>query len=464
MRSQRGTCGAVAKIKIFNRTDLGNAEHFAACYKDKLRYDHLRGRWFIWNGCRWKPDDDGEVYRLAKAALRTRRATAEKLDNDKLKEQEIWHALKSESNSRIKGMLELAQKEARLADNGKSWDVDPWLLGCENGILDLRTGKLEVGNPAQRITKTVGFDYNPDAECPLWDRVFDSYWADEPEVHGYVRRAIGYSMTGLIHEQCLFALHGLGENGKSTFLAAIQNALGSDYAYAMPFTALEAAGRSAISNDIAELADRRFVWCSETNEDVRLNEGRIKALTGDSRLTARFLHKNNFTFTPSGKFWLAFNHKPRIYDDTHGFWRRIRLVPMEKVFTDADRIEDLEYKLMNERPGVLSWVMRACLEWQSQRLFTPPVLQKATDQYRAECDSLADFLSECATTGVDCNEPKSVMYRTYKSWATASGQRPLGIQKFSQRMETKGFYEKQIGPDRTRYWIGVALADPPVSD
>jgi putative DNA primase/helicase len=442
------------KIKVFNRTDLGNAEHFAALYKDKIRFDYLRGKWFIWNDVRWREDDDGEMYRLAKRAIRERRLTAELLDDD-LKEKEIKHTLACESRNRITAMLDLAKGEKRLADNGRNWDVDPWLLGTESGVVDLRSGELLPPDPHRRVTMTTGYAFDPDATCPTWDKIVPSYW-DDPEIVRYFTKALGYSLTGTTHEQCLFTLYGLGENGKSTLVTTVKRVVG-DYGYVMPFSTIEAQARASVSNDVAALVGKRYVMSSETQEDIRLNEGRIKSLTGDTEMTARFLYRENFSFRPVAKFWLAFNHKPRVFDDSHGFWRRIRMVHMDKTFSDSDKISDLEGKLLEEKAGILNWLIRACLLWRREGLFTPKVLQDATDLYREESDPLAEFLDECTTAGADLATPKGEGYRAYKIWARENGRVAIGPHKFGQRLETRGITDDRIGAERTRVWRGFEL-------
>jgi putative DNA primase/helicase len=108
-------------------------------------------------------------------------------------------------------------------------------------------------------------------------------------------------------------------------LNAIRHTLGT-YAANLPFSAFELAARSAISNDVATLPGKRFVTAIETDESTRLNEARIKALTGGDIVTARSLYREFFDFRPAAKFWLAFNHRPVVTDDSHGFWRRVHLI------------------------------------------------------------------------------------------------------------------------------------------
>jgi P4 family phage/plasmid primase-like protien len=131
----------------------------------------------------------------------------------------------------------------------------------------------------------------------------------------------------------------------------------------MPFSTLELKDRAGIPNDVASIANKRLVTSAETNDGTRFNEARIKALTGCDPITARFLHHEFFTFQPVAKFWLSVNHKPRVADDSYGFWRRVRLIPFLRQFRD-DADPNLERKLREELPGILAFFVRGCLHWQ----------------------------------------------------------------------------------------------------
>lgn len=142
--------------RTFPRTDAGNAELFAHLYGDRLRYDHRRKRWLLWDSHRWKPDPDAEVHRLAKGAARWRFAEAAKIDNTDERAREGNWAIGSEQRSRLDAALSLAQAEKPIADAGDHWDIDPWLLGVPNGVVDLRTGEPRPGQRGDRITMQAG--------------------------------------------------------------------------------------------------------------------------------------------------------------------------------------------------------------------------------------------------------------------------------------------------------------------
>src|SRR5262249_24742058 len=157
---------------------------------------------------------------------------------------------------------------------------DPWLFGVKNGIVDLRTGKLRPGRQADRITFHSEVQFDPHAKCDRWLQFLNDISRSEKELIEFVQRAVGYSLTGDLREQCAFLCYGRGSSGKSTFLEVLSRVFG-DYAHNLPFSAFELKARAFIPNDIAALVGRRFVTAIETNESVRLNESRLKALTGE---------------------------------------------------------------------------------------------------------------------------------------------------------------------------------------
>ena len=200
-----------------------------------------------------------------------------------------------------------------------------------------------------------------DAQATRWERFLDDIFSSDHELIAFVQRFIGYCLTGMTTEQALALFYGRGANGKTTFINVISRVLG-DYAHNLPFSTVELRQRASIPNDLAALDGRRFVTASETNDGVRLNEARIKALTGCDRLSARFLHGEWFSFQPVAKFVLAVNHKPVVRDDSKGFWRRIRLVSFTQCFEGRRRDDQLEQRLLEEAEGILCWAVEGCFD------------------------------------------------------------------------------------------------------
>ena len=438
----------------FLRTDTGNAELIATKFCEGLRFDHRRSRWLVWLDNRWVEDRDGEVFRLAKAAARERLKNSARITDDEEHKKSAGWALQSESRYRLQAALDLAKYTSPISDTGANWDLDPFLLGVQNGIVDLRNGKLRAARPQDRVTIYTEVAFDPDARCPRFEQFLSEIFLHDVEVIAFIQRAIGYCLSGAVTEQCLFLCHGGGENGKSTFLETIRGVLGS-YAHNLPFSAFELVGRSAISNDLATLVCKRFVTAAETSEGARLNEARVKALTGGDRCTARFLYGEYFSFDPTAKFWLAFNHKPQVTDDSHGFWRRVRLIPFLAQFSGSDCDKDLMAKLRSEASGILAWAIRGCLLWQQEGLGLPHSIDLATRAYREESDPLVEFLDERYVMCADGFVESSILRRDYEEWGRENGEKPLDQRAFSNRLRAHGCVNGRFGHNRVRGWKGL---------
>lgn len=441
----------------FPLTDAGNAELFAALYGHILRFDHARNRWLIWEEHRWAPDSDGEVRRLAKKAARVRYRTALDIEDLDLRGKTASSAVRSESRQRLDACLALARSEHPIADSGMTWDPDPYLLGVANGVVDLRTGMIRSGHPDDRLTMQVPVQYDVKAECPRWQQFLHQVFQRDGELIGFVQRALGYSLTGSVREQVLFLCYGTGSNGKSVFLDMLRNVLG-DYAMNIPFTVLELQQRPSLTNDLASMAGRRLVTSSETNESTRLNEARIKALTGGDPITARFLYSESFTYEPVAKFWLAVNHLPRVRDDSYGFWRRVRVLPFNEQFTGDDADKGLPFKLLEELPGILNWGVQGALNWRLVGLAPPSAVMTATQAYRKDNDELDGFVADCCVVADGVRAEPGHLFSEYQRWSKEQGileRHRLGSRSFGTRIRER--FGDSVSSNGKRYFLGIGL-------
>jgi len=424
-------------------TDAGNAEMIATIYGERLRYDHRLGRWLIWDGQRWQADNDGHLIRLVLDAMRRRQELALKIrDVDQKKRAMSW-TLGSESYSKMVSAINIAKNLDPLTDNGTGWDSNDWLLGVGNGVLDLRTGTLRNALPDDRITLNTEIDYNPDATAPRWEQFLSEIFDGDDELVGFIQRAVGYTLTGDTREQCLFLCHGGGANGKSVLLDILRTLLG-DYAKNTPFSTFEMDRNNANTNDLAALSRVRLVTAAETNEAQRLNEARVKAITGGDPITARFLHKEFFEYLPSFKVWLAMNHKPRILGADDGIWRRIRLIPFNVKFKGKDADKTLPDKLNAELGGILAWAVRGALDWQNGGLREPQVVVAETVNYRHESNNVLIYLDEQTIQNPQARIVSSTLYKKYRDWCNERGDYPISIQEFGRRMSDAGYISQKI--------------------
>lgn len=351
---------------------------------------------------------------------------------------------------------------AEIHRSTSGFDADPFLLNCPNGTVDLRTGELREHRPGDYLSKITSVEYDPAATCPQWEKFLLEIQSNDQEMVDFLQRGAGYSLTGDPKEECLMICHGVGRNGKGTFLNTLMEIFGDYAGAALMSTFEERRNDPGANNDLAMLKGLRFVVGSETKEGSRLNEQLIKQVTGRDRLRARFLFSEFFEFEFTGKLWLMVNHLPSIPGTDEGIWSRIRIVPFLRYFKPEERDPQLKQKLMDEAKGILAWAVRGCQMWLEQGLNPPKSVMKATDDYRGNQDILGRFLTECCHVNQDntlLRTKTSDLYRAYQQWAEKQGHRfPVSMMSFGLKLTERGF-EKDDSRHHQRIGIGL-LAQP----
>ena len=406
---------ALADPLAYKQTQTGAAEAFRDRYKALIRYDHSREEWFVWEGHRWCPDATDHVTLLS---LQHSRLWAHEVIDatvEKFNVRKEWQDFtrKLERRSEQVAMVQTARAFPELKVGSNAWDQDPWLLGTPNGVVDLRTGVLRDGLATDGVSQQVGVPYDAEATCPRWKTFLDEVFDGDLLLIDFVHRALGYSLTGDISEQCFFMALGSGSNGKSLFLSTLQGVWGSYARRANMNLFIGDVSRY----DMADVVGRRMVLAAESKPDIRLNEDIVKALTGGESQNAERKFGHPFQFDPICKIWLATNAPPKVIDDSYGFWRRVRLLPFLRTFSGSTDDKHLRDTLRAEMSGILTWVVEGAQQWRQRGLDPPAVVTDATDEYQNAEDPLVEFISDRCTLDPDGIETFTALFAAYGGWA-----------------------------------------------
>lgn len=442
-------------------TDLGNARRLVLRHGRDLRYCHPWRSWLIWDGTRWTRDDTGAVSRLAKETIQSIYVDAAASGDETERKALARHAMRSEAEPRIRAMIALAESEPGVPIRPDDLDGDPWLLNVLNGTVDLRTGKLREHKREDLITKLARVSFDQAAECPVWTAFLYRIMDGNDRLIGFLRRAIGYSLTGLTWEEVLLILWGPGDNGKTTLLELLLEMFG-DYAAGTPAETFVSRRDGTIPNDVARLKGIRLVKAVETDSGRRLAEARVKQMTGRDTISARFMRGEWFDFKPEFTAWLATNHKPEVRGTDKAIWDRIRLVPFTVTIPEAEQDRELADKLRAELPGILCWAVEGCLEWLRDGLGAPQEVLSATETYRAEQDTIANFIDDACIVGEEKKATAKALYAAYRQWCQESGEEPMGKIAFGTKLGERGFTPSRTG--RERWWRGIGLVTQPGLD
>lgn len=438
----------------FRLTDMGNAERLVARHGRDLRYSDAFG-WLVWDTRRWQADATSLVVRHAKETVRAIYAEAATAQDDARREAIAKHAVKSESARSLEAMIKLAQSEPSVPITPDSLDADPWLLNTLTGTLDLTSGELRPSSRSDLLSRLLPVKYDASATCPTWLSFLSRVMDGDQSLIDFLQRAVGYSLTGITREQCIFILYGSGANGKSTFLETVYALLG-DYATKMRASSLMAKKNDAVPTDLARLKGSRFVSASEADDRQHLAEALVKEMTGQETLTARFLYRDEFSFMPEFKIFLSTNHKPVIRSTDYAMWRRIRMMPWLVTIPEDEQDKHLQDKLRGELPGILNWAILGCLEWQLAGLAPPTAVLSATQAYREEMDALAAFFSDRCEFGPSHTAAGPQLYDSYRLWCESNGEAPVAAQSFGRKLNERGL-TKRRGAYGQAVYVGIRM-------
>ena len=439
----------------YRGTDDANAALFLELHGKDVRYCPPWEKWLIWTGSHWRIDDRlvvkakaedvaKDLYRRAADADPDQRVTIANL------------ALSLEDVGSRSAMLLAAQHKVVI--HHSDLDKGRFLLNCRNGTVDLRTGALRPHERLDLLTHDVEIDYRPDTAAPTWLRFLNDVFAHDAELIHFVQRAIGYSLTGDVREQVLLICHGSGSNGKSVFLNILRQLLGKLAWQAAPDLLLADRNRRHPTEQ-ADLFGKRIIVCQETGEGRRFNETLVKQLTGGDAITARRMHEDFWSFEPTHKIWLSTNHRPEIRGTDYAIWRRVRLIPFAVQFSEESeprKDPEMEARLLTERPGILAWAIRGCLDWQKHGLGLADAVKTATSAYQAEMDVLAGWIADCCVVGKRYETKATDLYASYSEWCEQSGEHPEPQRRWGMRLGERGGFTRQrrmVG----FFWLGIGL-------
>ena len=429
------------------QADLANARRLADMFGDQLRHVVAWKKWLCWDGTRWLVDDTGEAVRYAKKVADSLPATVGKARTP----------TRSQTASGINAMLTLAATEPRIALAADQLDADPYLFNCANGTLDLRTGELHPHNRDDLLTKMAGAAYDPEAAGPEWVGFLERIQPDEA-MREFLARLFGHAMLGKVVEHILAIFYGIGANGKTTLVEAVDNVFGD---YGRPVDPGLPIDRGDVHpTGTAALFGLRLAVTHETDQGRSLAEGTVKRLTGGDRITARRMREDFWDFDPSHSIVMHTNHKPVVRGTDEGIWRRLRCVPFDVVIPEPERDGELPDRLALEADAILAWVVEGYRQWAEHGLDDPKAVTDATKSFRGESDMLAVFLEERCIANPHMTVKSSELFAAWVDWCKRENVDAGTQTAFSRDLSNRGYDKKKARGNNV--WIGIGLyADEP---
>ena len=431
-------------------TNPGNAERLHAIIGGDWKFVPQINRWVHWNGQRWQEETNAALrnaaviaYRQLASAIRSLPQTLDPTEQkrrgfvlDWLRRSESLHNFNDSKN----------YWEGINAMNYADFDANPLLLNVQNGTLNLATGTLQPFNKKDLLTKICVASYeeilqNAPAQN-LWLQTVNTILPD-PAVRRWMQKFMGYCLTGSTEEEKFVIAHGPGGSGKGTFFETIAAAV-SDYKAALSIDTLLATAcitdGQRPTPEFAKLPGKRYVLSSESNLNRRLDEAKVKLLTGGDTLTARHLNAEPFEFCPTFKLILQTNHLPTVSDAMDkGIRRRLVIVPFTAQIEHRDT--KLKQKLLEPENlnACLAWCVEGARLWFAEGLNKdlPDEMTNAASAFYEESDLLQQWLDERTEPSLGFLKFSRAL-DDFNTWLSRSGNHGWQRKTFAEAMQLHG--------------------------
>lgn len=433
------------------------------------------GYWIVWDGKAWRKDLDGLSDRwvvevgeeFLPAARQAYSDAQERGDGVGVAGAVLRRVQSLGDHGRIRATLDRAKTVVPgMVIQPEELDNEPTMLGVGNGTLVLgRTGAdLQSASRTFRLTLNTRTNFVPDRRDPVWTSFLRTFIPDT-DLREFLQRVAGYSLLGGNPEGLLFTLDGPTRTGKSTFLGAMDRALG-DYSSPFDLTAFRGKFDAGPREDVASIMGARFAYVSEVNGAFELHADQIKRLTGQDKIAFNRKYEHQQTRYPDFTALIAANGKPRVKGADKALHGRICTIPfLVSMPTRSRKAEALRSESVNE--AVLAWAVAGYGRYAVDGVQAdtwPQTVVEATLGTLSALDDIDDFLGEACEIDADFRWPTKDFYPAYRSWCSESGVKRndiLSRQMFGESLTDRGYPQRgvRIEGKKVKSRLGIRLKD-----
>jgi len=440
-------------------TQIKIADQFIAGHLDAWRYNVDRKQWFYWTGKNWEADENDQIKNVDKEFLKEYLALIPNMQIGKGAVELTKFIVSLNTSKGIRDILSIAAPGMTIRD--QDLDKDPYLLNCQNGTLDLKTGILRPHDRNDYCSRIAATDYLPGADCPMWTAHIRTILEDDQPLIDSVQELLGYSLFLGNPDAVFTVFFGSGRNGKSVTLEVISHLL-AGYAVSVSPNSFMAEGDRAGSDRIL-MNGARLITASEPADSSKkrceLDTGFIKTASGNDPVSARRLYCEGTSFKVQGLVVLSTNALPKVHDQSVAIWDRLWCVPFNHYFMPEDRVTDIAIKLMAEGPGILNWLKVGYDRYLVKtRLIPCSAITDQTTEYRRDEDFYTPFF-DAGIVSIEKNAKiqASSLYALFETWFRQQykePKKPASSTKFGRDMSIR-FKKSREGDIWVYYGIGA---------
>lgn len=492
-------------IEFMPKDATDGANFIAQSIPGCLSYNGDSKTWYVWNGRVHAPltsnvvplqmiDFLGDCLKDIDALLSTYVSTQSKIIrsdsslDDAAKKKAlaaitgpVFNARKSWGKFAIslhsnKGVKDVLDKLSRIVSKSKThFENDRQWLVVRNGVIDIadyrKTGSVALleHSATRPVTRYFDADYDAAASVDTWKGFLTSSIIDDGgDTVKLLQKAVGAAFSAEEKPRALFNLLGAPASGKSVFLSVF-NRLGQDYSVMPNNQAIQANnGDTNFYQDA--LRNKRFVGFSEVQGKKPLDDGFIKGVIGGDEQNTRQMRQMEIPWKPQCVLFIASNMPLKFNTRDEATFIKILPIPFPHSFTDVDpdhkMDRELENKVLEERNGILNWILEGMAAFWESGLAPTAAVMAAMDGNKTANSHALQFMEALIESGLIEKDnmapvsgclPIGTAYEMFGHWALQEGVKNIpGKMTFTS--DVADFY---YGKKKSGTWTFLGLKKSP---
>jgi putative DNA primase/helicase len=218
-------------------------------------------------------------------------------------------------------------------------------ISFNNCIVQItKTGKVSTTahTPTIFTTKYFNYNYNKDAKCPMFLKFLDQILDKESQIT--LQQAWGYVLLSSdISIEKIFCMSGCGANGKTVCEEIATAVFGGSKNVSNASISMLASD----ANMRAESYDKMLVYSDEMGRISGSDLDTLKSMASNQSIDCKLMRKDRFVTKWKPRIMFNTNRLPTS-ENTHGFFRRIVIIPFNNIIPKAQQDITLASKIIKK--------------------------------------------------------------------------------------------------------------------
>lgn len=317
-----------------------------------------------------------------------------------------------------KSEAEVVKALLRESDTVDEMNTMRNFINLKNGMLSLDSFELFPHHPSYLSTVQLPIDYDPEAVAPTFMQFLNEITKDDEELIRVHQEILGYLLSAETKAEKAFFFYGSGGNGKSVLVSIITRLVGEKNVSSIPLAEFgKQFGLEGLINKTVNIAAE-----NEMGGNALKTEN-FKAIVSGDTITVNIKYYPSISYKPHCKLVFVVNALPDSMDVTHGFFRKLVIVPFPQKFKSNEQDKELTDKLIAELPGILNWAIVGLkrLRENNYQISHCKAIDECHRTYYVEQNPVSEFFLDHIVLKEGARTKRSDFYDKYLQWLNIQG-------------------------------------------